>query len=363
LSVENRGENKWRFRVRKDGISYTQTFYGTEKEAKDEHKKFEVDVMRGNIGSNENMKYSELAQSVLDDYIKPNLRASSQASYITMTNNHILTEFGDMKISKIKTLHIQKMINKKSKTLKPNTVATIYRELNKTFNKAIQWGLLKENPCKNIKLPKTKKVNYRELLSSEDISKLVVTINNQPIMYKAVFSIAIYSGMRQGEILGLKISDINLAEKTINVSKQHGRVMKDGKMIRESTDTKTDNSVRIIYIPDFLAEIIKEYINSMKVIPTDGTLFYNVKWKKIYGREWFTEKFGNMLAENSIPHIRFHDMRHLYATMAINAGTNVVAVAKTMGDTVETVLKNYTHGIEEEQQKATYNFEEYVKNL
>ncbi len=363
MSIENRGENKWRFRVRKDGINYTQNFYGTEKEAEKEHMKFEVDVMRGEIGSNENMKFSELSQLVLDDYIKPNLRANSQACYITVANNHLLPEIGNMNLNKIKPIHVQKMINKKSKTLKPNTVATIYRELNKTFNKAIQWGLLKENPCKNIKLHKAKKVNYRELLSGEDISKLVTTISNQPIMYKTVFSIALYTGMRQGEILGLKISDINLTDKTINVSKQQGRVMKDGKIIRESTDTKTDNSVRIIYIPNFLAEIIKEYINSMKVIPADGTLFYNVKWKKIYGREWFTEKFSNTLAENGIPHIRFHDMRHLYATMAINAGTNVVAVAKTMGDTVETVLKNYTHGIEEEQQRATYNFEEYVKNL
>lgn len=58
MSIENRGESKWRFIIRKDGINYTMNSYESEKEAENEHKKFEADVMRGNIGYNENMKFS-----------------------------------------------------------------------------------------------------------------------------------------------------------------------------------------------------------------------------------------------------------------------------------------------------------------
>jgi integrase len=363
MSIENRGENKWRFRVRKDGINYSMNFYGSEREAEQEHKKFEVDVMRGKIGYNENMKFSELAQLVLDEYIKPNLKANTEAIYVSLVNNHLLEPFGDMKISSIKPLHIQKIINEKAKTLKPTTISVIYAQANKIFNKAVQWGILSANPCKGIKLPKVKRTNYRELLSNTEINKLIQIINNQPILYKTVYSIALYTGMRQGEILGLSISDIDFEEKTINVNKQYGRVYIDGKLKRHTIDTKTENSVRKIYVPDFLLVILKQYIESMKIRSTEDILFYNQKNNKTYDRDYITEKFRKLLKDNNLPQIRFHDLRHLYATMAINSGINIVAVARTLGDTIETVLKNYTHGIEEEQQKATYNFEKYINKL
>lgn len=376
MSIEYRGDGKFRFRVRKDGINYSLNYFCNKKiteedlkkknypkEIQDAHKKFEVDIMIDNIGSNENMKFSELSQLVFDEYIKQNLRLTSQGNYKMAANNYFLPEFGAMKVSKIKPLHIQQLVNKLSEKLMPNTVKSVYRELHKTFVKGVEWELIKESPCRNIKLPKVKKINYTELLSAENIKKLLNAIDLQEGMYKVIYSIAIYTGMRQGEILGLKISDIDFANNTINIDKQQGYVLEDGKQVRASVDTKTANSVRMIFIPQFLADIIKDYINGQKIINKDGYLFYNFKWDKVYNREWITRKFTEMLKANNIPHIRFHDMRHLYATMAINSGVNVVVVAKNLGDTVETVLKNYTHEIEEERKKATHTFEAYVKNL
>lgn len=377
MSVEYRGDNKYRFRVRKDGINYTQNFFSDKtisekdiedkkypKEVIDAHKKFEVDIMSGNVGMNENMKYIDLSQLVLDEYIKANLRISTQQLYIALSNNYILPYFGDMKLSKIKAIHVQKFINDLTNSYTPLTIKAIYSQLNKTFNKAIQWDIIKVNPCKNIALPKVKRTNYKELLSKDEIVMLKNAINKQDLMYRTIFSIALFSGMRQAEILALKKSDIDFAESTINISKQYGKVFNDeGKITRSSTDTKTDNSIRNIYIPNFLNSLIETYINSIKIIPADGTLFYNPNTKKPYTRESITRRFRYMLKENDIPSIRFHDLRHLYATMAINSGINVVAVARTLGDTIETVLNNYTHGIEDEQKKAAHTFEEYIDNL
>ena len=375
MSIEYRGDNKYRFRVRKDGINYSQNFIYddkplTEKEIKektypkavtDAHKQFEVDVMRENVGYDENMKFFELSQLVLDEYVKPNLRANSEALFISLVNNHLIPAFGDKSISKIKPLDIQKMLNEKAKTLSPNTVRGIFREANKIFNKAIEWKLIINNPCKNIKLPKVAKTNYRELLSNEDINKLIAAINNQPLMYKTIFSIALYSGIRQSEILGLHTKDIK--GNSIIVNKQFNYIMENGKRKRQIVDTKTDNSIRTVYIPKFLTDIIKEYISSLKIVSKEGILFYNQVTKKPYTRKMVAQNFDEMLALNNIPDIRFHDLRHLYATMALNSGASIVSVAKNMGDTIETVLKNYTHGIEEEQQKAAYDFGEYIDKI
>lgn len=376
MSIEYRGDSKYRFRVRKDGINYSQNYFSDKKltekdiqdknwpkEVQDAHKKLEVDVMRGEIGANENMLFKDLVELFKEEYIV-NLRASTQAAYNSIAENHMLKDFGNMKLSKIKPLHIQQALNKKSQFLALSTVNAIYKEINKTLNKAVEWGIIKESPCKNIKITKAKSKNYEELLSNDDIKKLMKAIEEMPIMLKTIFSIALYIGMRQAEILGLHISDIDFDEKTINIDKQYGKVVdENNKIVRQISDTKTENSVRKIYVPQFLLDIIKEYINSLKVIPKNGELFYNVLEKKIYSREWISKKFKFMLLENKIPLIRFHDMRHLYATIALNSGIDIVSVAKTMGDTIETVLKNYTHGINDLQKKATYDFEEYIKKI
>lgn len=376
MSIEYREENKFRFRVRKDGINYSQNYIYesdkslSEKDLKeknypkavtDAHKKFEVDIMRDNVGYNENMKFLELSQLVLDEYVRPNLRVNTQDLYISLVNNHLVPALGNKSLSKIKPLHIQKMINEKAKTLTPNTVRGIFREANKIFNKAIEWKLIINNPCKNITLPKAPKTNYMELLSNENINKLISAINGQEPMYKTIFSIALYSGMRESEILALHMKDIK--GDSITVDKQFTFVIKDGKKKRDIVDTKTDNSVRTVYIPKFLTDIIKEYNSNMKIVSKDGIMFYNSKTKKPYTRRMVVKTFDKMLEANNIPDIRFHDLRHLYATMALNSGASVVSVARNMGDTIETVLKNYTHGIEEEQQKAAYGFEEYIKKI
>ena len=379
MGIEYRGDGKYRFRVQKDGLAYKENFICskkiTEEDIKDKnwpkevqlaHNKFEINVLEGKVGTNENMKFSELAQLVLDEYMRPMLRTSTVEAYISLVNNHLLDFFGDMKISKIKVMHVQKFINKKldDNTLKLSTVKSIYKEFKKIMNKAVEWELLKEVSF-NIKFAKKSKTNYNELLSNNDIDKLVKCISREnDLAIKTIYTIALFTGMRQAEILALQFNDIDLKNKKISINKQYGKIYSDDKkVVRDITDTKTTNSVRTVYIPDFITEIIKSYISSMKILHKDGFLFFNIHTQKPYSREWITKKFRDMLLLNNIPLIRFHDLRHLYATIALNNGTNIVTVAKTMGDTIETVIRNYTHGIDDIQQSSTAGFDKYAKIL
>ncbi len=378
MSIEYRGDGKFRFRVRKDGIYYTQNYFyekkltdkdvevkNWSKEIKDAHKTFEVNIMQGDIGTGENMKFSHLAQLVLDEYVRPTLRPASVLQYISITNNHLLIFFGEMKIQSIKTIHVQKFVNELlAKGLKLTTVKTIYKEFIKIMNKAVEWDLIKEAKY-NIKFPTQSKSNYAELLSDKDIEKLMRSIaNEEDITLKTIYSIALFTGMRQAEILALQITDIDLKNNKIKVDKQYGKVYnEENKVERNITDTKTSNSVRTVYAPTFVCEIIKQYISAIKVLPQSGLLFFNINTQKPYSREWITTRFRSMLLLNNIPKIKFHDMRHLYATIALHNGVNIVTVAKTMGDTIDTVIKNYTHGIDNIQQSSAASFDKYSKIL
>lgn len=370
--------NKFRFRVAKNGTIYSQTYTThkkmTEKEIKEKkwprdviqaHKDFEVSILRNEIGKKENMLFSNLAQLVLDEHVRPNLRANTESFYMTAYNAHILEYFGGIPLNKIDNIDIQKFINHKSKTLKASTVRQIYAILSSTFNKAIDWKYIKENPCRNITLPKVNNKNYAELLSAEEISKLIEAIENEPEMFNVIFSIALYCGLRQGEILGLTIADIDLNNNYIDVNKQYVSHYKNGKVNHEIAKTKTDNSIRKVYMPEAVSKTLDQYINKLKILninPDKQFLFINPKTQVIYDRNAIYRRFLKMARGIELYNITFHDLRHLQATMMINSGVNIVVVAKRLGDTIETVSETYLHSIEKVEKDSVNQLQDFINN-
>lgn len=370
--------SKFRFRVAKNGIVYTQLYTSdrkiTDKDIQEKkwprdviqaHKDFEVSITRNEIGKKENMLFSTLAQIVLDEHVRPNLRPNTESYYITSYNKHILEHFGGIPLNKIDSIDIQKFINNKSKTMKPSSVRQIYAVLSSTFNKAIDWKYIKENPCRNITLPKIESKNYAELLSAEEISKLMEAIDNEPEMFKVIFSIALYCGLRQGEILGLTIADIDLKNNYIDVNKQYVSHYKNGKVYHEISSTKTDNSIRKVYMPTAVCKILEQYINNLKILNINldkQYLFINPKTQAIYDHNAIYRRFKKLAKSIELYNITFHDLRHLQATMMINSGVNIVVVAKRLGDTIETVSDTYLHSIEKVEKESVNQLQDFIKN-
>lgn len=350
MSIENRGPNKWRFRVRKDGQNYTMNFVGTEKEAYKEHKKFEVDIMRGEIGLNENMKFGELAQKVLDEYVRANLKYGTQQIYIVNYNNHILPVFGSLKIGSIKTYALQKFFNDMAKKYKPLTVEKAATVISVTFEKAVEWGLLKESPYRHIVLPKREKKNMSELLSMEQIEKLFAYYDQETnLLHKSAFYLATCCGMRNSEIRALEETDIDFVNGVINVNKQDGEYLDDaGNFTRGDTTPKTVSSARKIYAPKFVLDTINSYIKQLPYRSIQGKLFYNVYTGMPITRHCLSKRFKTVAFGLGLPDdMRFHDLRHLHATLLINSGATPASVAKRMGHSkITTTLDTYTHSID-----------------
>lgn len=365
MSIENRGDNKWRFRVRKDGVNYTQNFFGTEKEAENEHKKFEVDVMRGKIGYNENMKFSELCQLVFDEHAKKNTSLNTQNTYRNFYNNHALEFFGDIKLNKIKKINVQMFINSLTENFEYNSVKQFYSILKLTFNKAVDWEIMTKNPCSNIILQKKDhNKKYNELLSDTELQDILNAITNEKNkMLKTIYAVAIGMGMRQGEILGLSLKDVDFAQNTIDINKQYLRyTASEGKSAKKIAALKTKNSYRKIYMTIFVSNILRDYIDNMKIIDMKNQyLFIDPKTKEIISHNSVQYYFNKFLKENKFKSISFHDLRHLHATMLINNGANVVSIAKRLGDTVETVSNTYLHSIEKVDKETVEKLDLYIK--
>ena len=378
MSIEYRGDGKYRFRVQKDGISYKNNYFCTKKiteedikeknwpkEVENAHQIFEVDIWKGKFGSAEDMKFSELYKIVKEDYVDEELSISAQQTYQSIYDVHLEPEFGKRIASKIEKYEIQKFINSKKKIYAPKTVHSIYSIICMVYSKTIEWNMLKSNPASNIKLPEIPKTNYDELLSKDEIARLLVAYKNEPdTMHKLLFYIAVGCGLRHGEILGLKIDDIDFKKNIISITKQMGKVKDSkGKVTRGEAPTKTPRSVRKVYAPDFVMTAAAEHIKQMNPVPFSRHLFWDYERNAVATQNYMLMHFKQVLKDNGIKEIRIHDLRHLKATIMLSAGANVVTVARTLGDNIDTIIKNYTHTIDEAEAKSAVDFEKYILTL
>lgn len=370
MSIEYRGENRWRFRVTKNGKKFETPYYSTtipkiknnkteiSKEVKDAHDAYKADVQRDKIFSAERLTLDEMFDIVNKQYIK-SLGDSTIILYNQMHKEHISPKFGKYLLIAISKLDIQEFINNKCETHAPRTVNLIFSILNLTFNKSIEWEILDKSPCTNIKLPEIEQNNYSQLLSEEEIAKLIFCYEKEPnTIHKLAFNLAFGCGMRMGEILGLKISDIDFKKSSISITRQHGAVLKNGKVRTGIKNPKTKNSIRKIYAPDFVLHSVKERMKEIKTI--DPNSFIMKHGDAIVKSEYIRNYFKTTLKENGITEIRFHDLRHLKATIMLNSGSSTISVARTLGDRIDEVLKTYAHTIDEVEIEAAKEYENYI---
>jgi len=365
LSIDKRGPNKYRFRIQYQGFQYTKMFYGNERESKKEHEKFKHEVKSGKINLKSEMTYSEFVQMFYDEYVTT-LRYRTQQLYRNNIDNHILPVLGNYKIKDIASFTIQQFVNNLNKTFKPNTVRNIYGNLSRSFNYATQWEFIEKNPCTYITLPKIPRNNMSELYSIEDIKKLIAIYEKEKnLMHKSAFYLAIGCGLRNSEIRALTLDDIDFDKQTVTVNKQIGRTKDSkGNVVEKAISPKTDTSNRTLYMPDFVADVLNEYTKSMQFIPITKLLFYSHVTHRAISSCCLSKRFFTTIANAGLPQIRFHDLRHLHATLLIHSGANLQATAKRMGhSTIKTTIQTYIHSMEDVDKTTSDSLDEKYNEM
>lgn len=375
MSLDKRGERTWRFRVKHKRQLYTMTFEAPPnlsekqalKEAEKQHMIFKADVVAGRVNLTKDITMNQLCDTVYNEYVLVKLKVNTQKVYETAYNKYILPEFGIMDLKDIKPINIQKFANKISKTLKPNTVGNILACLSKTLSFAEKWEMVEISPYRKIEYERTQHKTNDELLSLEQIEKLVNYYNNEEtnLMHKSAFYLAIGCGLRNSEIRALTIADIDFKTGIINVDKQAGLIRNEkGELEDAVTSTKTPTSKRKIYAPKFVLDCLNEHINSLPYIPMSKQIYWSHITKKPISKHCLSKRFTALLKELELPAIRFHDLRHLQATILIQSGANVKAVSKRLGHSkTDITLNTYTSTIDAVDKKIAEQFNETFKNL
>lgn len=308
---------------------------------------------------------AEVMQAAHAHTLKPKTRRDNAATY----RLHIYPEFGNRRISQITTMDIEKWLadqraavsEKTGKPYSQSSIRTRYVALSSVFKYALSLRLIAADPCSPVRIPK---VDRHELtfLAPEQIAAVVARLDEANAPDGLIVQFAAYTGLRAGELEALRIRDVNLFARTpfVRVERQAQHSKEHG---WEFITPKTRNSIRKVPLDGVLVARMREYLTQHPLAnnpdaplwpgrrrgghgKTRGALDYSIQFNH---DNLYRKHFLPALAALGIPAVRWHDLRHFYASVCASQGIKIERVARWMGhEDIATMYKHYLHLFEDD---------------
>ena len=300
-------------------------------------------------------------------YTKPNVRTATANRYQLIIEVYTIPRIGDIKLKKLTTRHLQKLYKEllesgrihcgkgQSQGLSTTTVRSAHLMLHAALERAVKERLIPRNPTEDCIAPKPRKIEMR-ILPSEDIHAYLEAAKARDLL--PMFYLELVSGLRKGELIALRWDDLNIRNKTISVSKQYVR-NPDGSL--ELTRPKTENSVRLVSIPQTAVDLlIQEHVKH----PNSPYMFPSPITGEMYHPDSVVNLHKKILKDAGLPHIRFHDLRHTFATTALQNGVDVKTVSSMLGHyDAGFTLRTYTHATRQKQDEAAQTIGTFMEQV
>ena len=242
------------------------------------------------------------------------------------------------------------------KSLSGRTVLHYHRLIGSMLEKAVKWQIIFSNPSTRVESPKAerKEANY---LDEKEATRLLECLEEEPLKYRAMITLLLYSGMRRGELCGLEWSDIDFEGCLVDINKSNLYVT--GKGTIEDT-TKTFSSKRVIKLPPIVIDLLRKYRTEQYMErcslgdkwEESGKIFTAWNGAPIYPGT-VTAWFADFVKRHDLPKVSVHSLRHTNATLLIAGGTDLRTVSKRLGHSNMTTTGNiYTHAIQTADERA-----------
>ena len=341
-----------------DGMNKKQI----EKELQKQAILFEDKCMKGQVTAN--IKFQDFAEQWFEEYAKLNLRNTSYERMRQLTVR-VYPAIGHLRLDKITSRHIQQFINdlalngkslKNSRPLSRKTAVHHLSFISDVFSYAVKMEMLTDNPCRRVTVPKGEK-KEKDIYTLEEVAHLFQLLETAPLKYRTFFTLAIYSGFRRGEMLGLEWKDIDWDNCVISVRRTSNYTASKG--IYTDT-TKTKKSQRSLKFPQSVMDMLYEYKDEQDVEREKlGTKW--VDHDRLFVK-WNGEPMNNntpyfwlkeFCEANNFRFCDIHSLRHFYASALINKGVDAAAVSGALGlSTITTTTSIYCHVFNQAQARA-----------
>lgn len=363
-TIRKRSDGRWEARIivghKNDGTPmYKSAFAKTQKSAlKELHQLIELyrDV---DLTEDCRMTLGEWLDKWLDEYMIFTIRESTLDSYRAMVKNQVKPFIGGKQIASLTTADMQKFYNKikkegrvrehpiHGKTLADSMVRGVHMMLHEALDVAVRERLLVKNPTNGTTVPKC---NYpeKQILGDDQLETFLKAIKGHEY-WCDFFYVEVMTGLRRGEICGLKWQDINFEENKLQVKRSVSVKKGGGVSIGE---TKTETGVRSILMPPSVADVLQ---NRKQTAITEWVFPNFMHPEQPISPATAYRKLKIILKHAGLPLIRFHDLRHTFATHATHGGVDPKTLAGILGHTnASFTLDTYTH-VTSDMQKAASN--------
>ena len=300
-------------------------------------------------------------------YAKPNVRTATANRYQLIIETYTIPRIGHIKLKKLTTQHLQKLYKEllesgrihvgksQDKGLSTTTVHSVHLMLHCALDRAVKERLIPRNPCEDCIVPKPRKQDMN-ILPPEHMKAYLEAAEQRGLL--PMFYLELVSGLRKGELVALRWDDLNIQQRTISVSRQFVR-NPDGSL--ELTRPKTENSVRLVSIPQTAVDLL---IQEHAKHPDSPYLFPSPLTGEMYHPDSVVNLHKKILKDAGLGHLRFHDLRHTFATTALQNGVDVKTVSSMLGHfDAGFTLRTYTHATRQKQDEAAATMGSFMEQV
>ena len=317
------------------------------------------------VSKAENYTVEQWVNTWYELYSKPNIRESTQDYYQRFIRLHIIPHIGHIKLTKLTGRDIQKMYNdvrehgrtrkeQKEKTpgLSNAYIRGMHTMLHNCLDRAVKEKLIPYNPSDDCILPKLKKQEMK-ILKPEDMAAYLKEAERRGVL--PMFFLVLCTGLRRGEIAALLWEDLDIEKKTISINKQAVGIKGGGVKV---TQPKTDTSIRQISVSQ---QVIDLLIQEHEKHPDNPVMFPS----PVNGGMWYPDAINRLhqriLKSAGLEHIRLHDLRHTFATVALQNGVDIKTVSSMLGHfDAGFTLRTYTHVTTKMQEQAADTMGQFI---
>ena len=339
-----------------------KTVYGKTRE--EAHEKLVEALSNRNKGlvfDADTMKVSEYLERWLADSVRDTVRPTTFERYEQMVRLHISSVLGKLKLKDITPAHVRGLYREKLNAgLSPRTVQYVHVTLHKALKQAVMDGLIPRNATEAVKPPQVRREEMRPLVP-EQVKVLLQATRDERL--EALYVLAVTTGLRQGELLGLKWEDVDFESGTLQVR----RTLATAKGGPQLTAPKTKGSRRTVRLTQSAVNALRSHLERQlgeidkagSLWRENGLIFASETGEPLDRRYVTTHRFKPLLKRAGLPQIRFHDLRHTCATLLLGRNVNPKIVSEMLGHaSIAITLDTYSHVLPNMQSEAAKAMED-----
>lgn len=340
---------------------------------------FEDECKNGFCGTAGTIKLVDFAPVYLST-MEERLSPVVYSSYCKTLDTVILPALGHIKLKELKPIHIQQFVkqlvempklkrdgkpDESGEKLSPSTIRRKLAVLQSMLTLATKLEYISNNPAdsKRLTLPKTPRHEI-EIFTRQQAANILQCLKDEDLQFQALIQLAIYTGAREGELVGLKFSDINFSTRKMTISRFAYKLKGEPVKTKAPKSCKARTVTLNASCIELLKRLAQEHtIEQMRL----GSAWAGEEWVftqwngAIMHPQTPSRQFDKFLKRHNIPHHKFHSLRHTSATLLLYNGTDLKTVQERLGHADFTTTNKYLHLVEQADSEAVDGLEQLLE--